>query len=236
MPLLHASSPAHGAHEVIVNSPRPLQALSELSAEELSTTLAGWAARIGHHMANRQVAYAHLCVNEGKAAGASLPHTHAQLYVLPFVPSLIARERERSRAYFEQTQGRSLAEDVLADEVRAGERVVALDDDAALLCPFASPTPYRMYVVPRRPEPRFEESAHRGAAMLHTAFEKLSAAVGGSPPLNLWIRTAPHDADHFSWRIEIAPRLGQPAGFELGTGVNINVVPPEDAAVSLREA
>jgi UDPglucose--hexose-1-phosphate uridylyltransferase len=236
MPQLLSSSPAYGEHEVIVNSPDPVQSLGELSREQLDAALAGWATRIGFHTARPEVAYAHLCVNEGIAAGASLPHTHAQLYVLPWVPALIARERERTRAYFEHTQGRSLAEDVLAEEVRGAERIIAIDDDAVLISPYAAATPYRLYVVPRRPEARFEDSESRGVGMLFTAFAALREALGGNPPLNLWVRTAPRGVDTFGWRIEIAPRLGQPAGFELGTGVNINVVPPEDAARNLREA
>ena len=76
--------------------------------------------------------------------------------------------------------------------------------------------------------------------MLHTALKALAAVIdfgeGAAPPLNIWIRTAPHGAQGYSWRIEIAPRLGQPAGFELGTGVGINAVAPEDAAGQLRGA
>lgn len=234
--LLDASAPAYGEHEVIVNSPRQIQSLSELSADELELALAGWAARIAHHAANPAVAYPHLCVNEGKAAGASLPHSHAQLYVLPFVPAAVARERERMRSYFEQTQGRSLMEDLLADEARAGERIVAIDDNAALLAPYAAGTPYRLWVLPRGREEQFELSEHRGATMLHTAFTALRAALGATPPLNMWVRTAPRDSEGFGWRIEIAPRIGQPAGMELGTGVNINAVPPEAVAAILRDA
>ena len=93
-------------------------------------------------------------------------------------------------------------------------------------------------IIPRKPESRFEESSSRGTAMLHTALKALAGAIdfgdGAAPPLNIWIRTAPRGAQGYSWRIEIAPRLGQPAGFELGTGVGINPVAPEDAAEQLR--
>lgn len=235
-PALLVSGPAYGLHEVIVNSPRPVQSLAELEPDELKAAVDGWASRMRHHRENPAVAYAHVCVNEGKAAGASLPHTHAQLYVLPFVPALVARERERMRFYHEQTQGRSLMEDLLAEEVRLAERLVAIDDDAALVSPFAAATPYRLWVLPRRREAQFETSEHRGVNMLHTALRALRAAIGGTPALNLWVRTAPPDAEGFGWRIEIAPRLGQPAGMELGTGVYINSVPPEAAAANLRAA
>ena len=56
------------------------------------------------------------------------------------------------------------------------------------------------------------------------------------PPLNLWVRTAPRGAEHFCWRIDVLPRLTHLAGLELGTGVHLCVVAPEQAAAELREA
>jgi UDPglucose--hexose-1-phosphate uridylyltransferase len=56
------------------------------------------------------------------------------------------------------------------------------------------------------------------------------------PQFNLWVRTAPHGAEEFGWHVDILPRLTTPAGFELGTGVQINVYPPERAAADLRRA
>lgn len=232
MPDLLVSGPAEGSHEVIVNSPRQVSALAELGDDELDAALTAWALRLEAHAA---APYAHLAVNEGASAGSTLPHTHAQIWALPFVPQPVARERERMRAYFEHTQGRSLIEDLLVEEIRGGHRLIAIDDDAALIAPFASASPYRMAIIPRRPERSFHESAHRGSRMLAAALKSLAGIFGASPPLNLWVRTAPPDAESFTWRIEIAPRIVQPAGFELGTGVGINPIAPEHAAAALRE-
>jgi UDPglucose--hexose-1-phosphate uridylyltransferase len=55
------------------------------------------------------------------------------------------------------------------------------------------------------------------------------------PPLNLWLRTAPSGAEHFCWRIDVLPKLTQLAGLEIGTGVHLNVLPPERAAAALRD-
>ena len=57
----------------------------------------------------RGAAYVHLLVNERAEGGASLPHTHAQLYALDFVPAQVARERERFGAYAVQHDGRQPA-------------------------------------------------------------------------------------------------------------------------------
>jgi UDPglucose--hexose-1-phosphate uridylyltransferase len=175
-------------------------------------------------------------VNEGREAGASLPHTHAQLYALPFVPAAVARERERFTAYSDRTQGRNLLEDLLQEEVRRRERVVAIDSEAVAICPFGALVPFHMQVIPRRPAPRFSDDGPLGARLLHEALSRLGAALGGLPPLNMWVRTAPRDAERFCWRIDIMPRLAQLAGLEIGTGVHLNVLAPEDAAQRLRAA
>jgi UDPglucose--hexose-1-phosphate uridylyltransferase len=217
---------------VIVNAPEHVTAMSELSEERFAGAVETWRERMRAHS---EASYVQLVLNEGAGAGASLPHTHAQLYALPFVPAAVARERERFGAYRERTGGSGLLSDVLVEEVRRRERLVAIDDEAALVCPWASRSPFELRVVPRREAPRFEDDAG-GAAMLRTALRALAQRFGSPPELNLWVRTAPRGAEHFHWHVDIAPRLTVKAGFELGTGVDINTYPPERAAADLREA
>jgi len=222
-----------GAHEVIVNSPRPVEALSQLDAQELALALEVWRTRMRAHP---QAACLHLFVNEGERGGATRAHTHAQLLALDFVPALIARERERFGAYAAQTMGQQLLDDIVSEEVRRRERIVAIDDEAVLLSPYAATLPYQLMLVPRRPRMRFEDDGPTGAALLHDALGRLARRFEEGPPLNLWIRTAPRGAEHFCWRIDIVPRLNAIAGLELGSGLHLNSVTPEQAAAELREA
>jgi UDPglucose--hexose-1-phosphate uridylyltransferase len=231
-PDLFSSRPALGAHEVIVNSPAHVTAMAELSEEQFAVAVASWRERMRAH---GDAPYVQLIVNEGGGAGASLEHTHAQLYALPFVPAAIARERERVGAYAERTAGSGLLSDVLVEEVRRAERLVAIDEEAALICPWASRSPFELRVIPRRESASFAED-ESGAAMIRTAMRVLAERFDGPPELNLWVRTAPRGGDRFHWHVDIAPRLTIKAGFELGTGVDINVYPPERAAGDLREA
>jgi UDPglucose--hexose-1-phosphate uridylyltransferase len=232
-PDLFASRPAAGAHEVIVNAPVAVGSLAELPPDQVEVAMGAWRDRMRAHAG---AAYVHLIVNEGREAGASLPHTHAQLYALPFVPAAVARERERFTAYSDRTQGRNLLEDLLQEEVRRAERIVAIDSEAVAIAPFASRVPFQVQIVPRRPRARFEDDGPLGAALLRGVLTRLGHVLGALPPLNLWVRTAPAGADYFCWRIDILPRLTHLAGLELGTGVNLNIVPPELAAAKLREA
>jgi UDPglucose--hexose-1-phosphate uridylyltransferase len=231
-PDLFWSGPAAGAHEVIVNAPDPVGALAELSAEQVATAMEVWRERMRAHPA---AAYVHVIVNERREAGASLPHTHAQLYALEFVPAAVARERERFGAYATRTMGSNLLADVVQEEVRRRERVVAIDSDAVLMAAYAGRVPFQLMLAPRVPRARFEDDGPLGAAMLHDALRRLARRLGASPPLNLWVRTAPRGAEHFCWRIDILPRLTHLAGLELGAGLHLNVVPPERAAAELRE-
>jgi UDPglucose--hexose-1-phosphate uridylyltransferase len=105
-----------------------------------------------------------------------------------------------------------------------------------LICPWASRSPFEVRVVPRTAAPSFESGGGAGTAMLREALARLAAVFGTLPQLNLWIRTAPRGTEEFCWHIDVVPRLTTRAGFELGTGVEINVYPPEKAAADLREA
>ena len=233
-PDLFRAVPAEGAHEVIVSAPRHATALAELTGDEFAAAVAGWRERMRAHAVG--ASYVHLIVNEGRDAGASLEHSHAQLYALRFVPAEIARERERAGAYHQRTMGGHLLADVAVDEVRRRERLVAIDDDAMLICPWASRSPFEMRVIPRRAAPAFERDGEVGTAMLRQAVLRLAKAFGRPPQLNLWVRTAPWGVEEFGWHVDVVPRLTLRAGFELGTGVDINVYPPDRAAADLREA
>jgi UDPglucose--hexose-1-phosphate uridylyltransferase len=228
---LFAARPANGAHEVIVNAPDAVTSMADLAPTQVEVAMEVWRTRMRAHAG---AACVHLLVNEGREGGASLPHTHAQLYALDFVPAMVARERERFGAYAARTMGGNLLGDLVQEEVRRRERVVAVDGEAVLVAPYASWLPFQLMIAPRRPRTRFEDPGPLGAALLHEALNRLRRRLGATPPLNLWVRTAPRGADHFCWRIDILPRLTHLAGLELGTGVHLCVVAPEQAAAELR--
>jgi UDPglucose--hexose-1-phosphate uridylyltransferase len=232
-PDLFWAAPARGSHEVIINAPDPVTSLSELTVEQVVAAAEVWRARMRHHS---DAAYVHLIVNERREGGASLPHTHAQLYALDFVPAAVARERERFGAYATRTMGSNLLGDLVQEEVRQRERIVAIDEDTVLMAPYGARVPFQLLIAPRSPRARYDDEGPTGAAMLHGALSRLARRLGSSPPLNLWVRTAPRGAEYFCWRIDILPRLTHLAGLELGAGIHLNIVSPEQVAAELRDA
>jgi UDPglucose--hexose-1-phosphate uridylyltransferase len=223
-PELFATRPGAGIVEEIATPP-----LLGLDVDGLAATLETWRTRMRAHA---DAPFRHLAVDE--AVGSSV---RTRLYVLPFVPAAIARERERFTAYHDRTQGRNLLEDLLTEEVRNRERIVAIDREAIAICPFAAAVPFHVQVVPRHPVTRFEDDGPLGATALHEALTRIDAALeGGLTGFSLWVRTAPSGADSFCWRIDLLPRRDGPGALELGSGVWINGLSPEQAAERLRAA
>jgi UDPglucose--hexose-1-phosphate uridylyltransferase len=153
--------------------------------------------------------YVHALVNEGREAGSSLPHTHSQLAWFSEQPPVPASER-----------GLSLD----------GEPVLERDG-LVVLCPWASRVPYELVIAPSEPERDAFRSDRLGTALalLGESVRRIHA-VAGVVPLNAWL----HDTEH--WHLEVLPRTTALAGIELGAGVYLNALPPEEAARALREA
>jgi UDPglucose--hexose-1-phosphate uridylyltransferase len=207
------AAPAHGEQKLLRGAPG------------LAATLEGWREQMREC---RNAACLHLA-----ADSASLPA--AWLYALPFVPAEIARERERFGAYATRTMGGNLLGDLLQEEVRKRERVVAIDGEAVLLSAFAARGPYALMLIPRTPRARFEDDGPSGAALLEQALGRLARRLPGTI-IDLWVRTAPQGAEHFCWRIDLLPRQTTAPPLGLGAGIAVNPVTPEQAAAELREA
>ena len=192
-----------------------------------------WRTRMRAHA---DAAFVHLLVNERREGGASLPHTHAQLYALPFVPAAVARERERFTAYATRTMGGNLLADLLQEEVRMRDRDRRdrRRRRAARALRLAAAVPAHA-----RPAPRARPLRGRRADRRRAAARR--AAAPAPPPRRLAAAEPvdPHGAARapttFCWRIDILPRLTHLAGLELGAGTHLCVVAPEVAAQELRD-
>jgi UDPglucose--hexose-1-phosphate uridylyltransferase len=213
-----------GAHEVIVLSPAHDADLGRLSAVAATDVLLALRDRARFHL-DQGLAYAQPFVNRGKDAGASIRHPHAQLVALDFVPP---RVEARMKAFTREAFARDQA------------HVVASAGGVTVWCPRASTSPFLIRVALADGGARFDEIDDDRARAIASALRDTIARVHdvlGEPAYNVVFETAPPDADGpFQWWVDVVPRLGVMAGFELGTGVWVNVVPPADAAAALRDA
>ena len=232
---LFTEAPGGGVHEVVVFSPDHEAGWADLSDSHVELAAAALRERILEHARTPGVRYSQALVNCGREAGASIPHPHGQVLGMPFVPPEIAGEQ----AGFARFSGGCLLCTTAAVEAE-GPRVVHADDGVVVLCPFWSSAPYEMLVVPRAHAVHLHAASPSDAAAvgraLRDALRRLRACVGAVPH-NLVFHSAPFPSTGpYHWHVHVVPKLTTPAGFEFGTGVMVNVVPPETAASHLRAA
>ena len=235
------SAAGFGAHEVIIESPRHVASLSELTDAESELVFRAYRDRIRDLAATGQFQYVQIFKNVGPAAGASLEHVHSQLVALPGVPEVLQQELAASSEYYREHQ-RPLLTSLLESELAAGDRVVAQSANFVAICPYASRFPYETWLAPRHHQPRFEAATDGELAeialLARDVIGRLERAAGITA-YNAFLHTLPFRApqgEHYHWHIEILPRLTKVAGFEWSTGCFINPFSPESAAALLREA
>src|ERR687897_973930 len=227
----NAGPGAKGAHEVVVLSPAHDKSFAQLDTAQATEVLTVLRDRVRHHLGAGH-AFVQVAINQGRAAGASIEHPHAQLVALDLVPPAVAQAVER----FEDS-GRDL---VMADLDAAGDGLRLVDGPVAAWCPRAGSTPYEVRVAARVAGSRFDDTGDPDvqlfAGTTRSVLARLAAA-GGDAPYNLVVHTAPAGASarSFHWYVEVQTRITVPAGFEQGTGILVNTVPPEVAARDLRE-
>jgi len=229
-----------GAHEVIVESPSHKCLLAEQPVDQIQRVLQTAQRRYQDLMRDIRFQTVIIFKNHGEAAGTSLKHPHWQLIATPVVPRLLRMKYSVATYYFDVT-GRSLYSDLLQHELADKSRILATNDDFAALLPYASHVPFETWIFPVHPQSSFgllERERFRALAeILKTVLLKLHRGLE-NPDFNLTIDTVSRgdeSKEYFSWHIRILPRLTTPAGFELGSGMSINTVLPEEAGEYLRK-
>jgi UDPglucose--hexose-1-phosphate uridylyltransferase len=229
-----------GAHEVIIETPQHDVCLATTSTRQVEDVLWAYRQRYLDLKQDPRLKFILFFRNHGRVAGASLAHPHSQLIATPVIPRDIFDEMEGARRY-EQYRDRCVYCDIIQQELDEGSRIVAENSDFIAFEPYASKYPFETWVMPRKHGPSFahilpqEQTAF--ASILHESLLRIRLRLG-NPPYNYTLHTAPCDEDQsalYHWHLEIFPRLTVAAGFEMGTGIYINVTPPEQAAAYLRE-
>lgn len=228
-----------GVHELVIESPDHRISLTDIDGDDAARAIGVMRDRIAVHRRARDLQYALLFKNVGTEAGASIEHTHTQIIGTPVLPMVVERESQVLRRRWRE-QRRCVFCQMVHLEAAEGRRMVLASELFVALCPYASRFPLEVWVMPTSHTPDFDTlpDAHVGplAAFLRDVLGRLEREV--DPPLyNLLLHTAPfrgQGRDSFHWHIEVMPRLVAAAGFEWGSGLHVNPVPPEEAAARLR--
>ena len=230
-----------GHHEVIVEGAAHDRRMAEMSVAEIAAVLEAYHSRCCALRTNPHVAYVLLFKNAGARAGASLVHPHSQLVATPMAPLGLQQRYARAKEHFDAT-GHCLYCDMVKAERDAGVRVVLETERLAVYCPFASSVAYEIWIAPLRHQPSFAGTSLDDRVELARVLQRTLAAMDRAlnlPDFNFVLHTAPvgeEQKPYYLWHLQILPRTSELAGFELGSGIPIHSVTPEDAAARLRSA
>ncbi len=229
-----------GYHEIVVESRLhnvcpALESLDEIELTLQANRIRGMAMQ--HDPRVAQIIY---FKNHGVSAGASLVHPHTQILALPVVPHSIEDRMLTARHHFENH-----AECVYCrmrdEEVREGVRMLAESEHFCAFVPYAALSPFHVWIVPHRHAAAFvdatDDELRDLAWLLRDILQRMYHGLG-DPDYNYIIRSAPkrdREAAYMHWYVSIVPRMTRQAGFELGSGMYINVALPEESARFLRD-
>lgn len=230
-----------GHHEVIIEHPLHNTIIALMDQEDVLNIIKAYKSRYLSLQQDKRVEHIVIFKNHGAAAGTSLEHPHSQLIATPIVPPQARNRVEQAVNYFDVT-GKCIFCHSLEDELSHKKRVVAQTDKFVSFIPYAALSPFMTWIFPRRHMPSFadinDDEMYDLAAHLKMILAKFYYCLD-DPDFNFTIRSIPvHEKgeQYFHWYITVILRINQPAGFELGSGIFINVALPEESAEFLRQA
>jgi len=237
-PFYH-TRPALGGHDIIVvkDDRTNLLTFSPIIWTEILTMMKR---RMEYFRDELHMAASMPIYNYKPAAGASIEHPHAQLFSSSIVPNRLDREVHHAFDSFERHTVCVFCQ-LIQQEQKANQRIVAETDDFIAFTAFAARFPFETWVLPKHHSDHFEnepaETLKKLGAFLTPLMDRFNATLH-DPAMNLFLHTFPNslgEAEFFHWHVEIAPRLSNYGGFEMGGDMVIDVVSPEHAAEFLRD-
>jgi UDPglucose--hexose-1-phosphate uridylyltransferase len=236
---MYSSRSAYGAHEVVIHGPDHNLSLATYPVEQVKEVLRAYKYRYNYHKSQPYGRYIQIIINHGKEAGASLEHSHSQIFAIPLIPEL-PKEQLRGAADYYADKGRCVYCDMIAAEIETGSRMIEKTANFAVFVPYAAILPFETWILPITHRPQFEEISEAEysdlAEILRRTLRRFYYGFE-DPPFNMYIHTSPPGytkLESYHWHMSIIPKFTRIAGFELSTAMWIDVTIPEDAAQFLR--
>jgi len=221
-----------------------------MSIDEVSSVIEVFQNRYAQLKDEKCIKYILLFHNHGELAGASISHPHSQLIALPIIPPDVARSLSGSERFFKKNR-KCVHCAMIAQERREKKRIVFENKYFISVAPYASRVSYEIRIFPKRHESYFEDMLQtKRSAFAEALIDSLAriSKVLGNPNFNFFIHTSPINSinknskieknkkDFYHWHLEILPRTSKWAGVELGTGIEVTAISPEEAAEKLRKS
>lgn len=228
-----------GHHDLIITRNHD-GGFPDLSAKDAATVLQSFRERYLRLLEHKNISYVGMFHNYGKRAGATVYHPHYQILAVSVIPPDIQHSLNGSSRYFHRHK-KCVHCVIIEWERKQKKRIIFENKYAVAFAPYASKVPFEVRIFPKTHYPYFENTplpALNGIAeALRQTLRKIKRAL--DPDYNFFIHTAPVSGKekypHYHWHIEILPKLSSFAGFELQTGMDINVVDPDEAAKFIRK-
>lgn len=235
-PALTLDNPqAYGQQELVIDTPLSNVAFGSLDPDQISTVLRAYRQRSMSIKQNKHIAYVSIFRNDGYEAGASLAHAHSQIIALPIVPPQIVREAEACAHYFDHFQRDPF--DAIIDFERSKQvRVISENEDWIAFCPYASQWQMEAWILSKRTISVLDDCNN---AMLSSAAQLLSpiarALTSTGISYNLIVEQGIHKNQRLTLKVCGRNVVSPWGGLEVGTGMIVNVIPPEAAASWYKE-
>lgn len=203
--------PITDIHEVIIHSPYCDKDIPQLSLSHVELILKAYRQRFNFYKKKGQVM---IFCNYGDFAGASIKHPHSQIVVLPNQINI----------------------DVVVKEPI--QNIIIENSFLTAYCPDFSQWPYEIWVTPKTENKIFGDISDKEIAYLAEILQKMIKKL-----VNIYnkriISPFPFGYNFYiypkeNWYFRIIPRFVHRAGFELGTGLSVNIIDPQEAALSLK--
>ena len=237
---------AAGKCEVICFTDNHGGSFAELSAQRVRVLLEAWSDRVRELSQEPYIHHIAPFENRGEEVGVTLFHPHGQIYAYSYLPPRVQKMLAVAKLHRENT-GRVLFDDVVARELKDGERIVAQNAHWVAFVPYAARYPFEIHVAPKQPVADLAGlSPEQSDAFPEIALEVMRRLDGVFGIAMAYIATwhqAPvregRDLLRLHWQITSVRRapgkLKYLAGSESAMGAFIMDLKPEQSAGQLRD-
>ncbi len=239
---------AKGICEVVIYSPNHNLELHELSISHISKVIKAWINRLKQLSQDKEIKYVYIFENRGRLIGVTLDHPHGQIYAFPYIPPLIKKELENSRAFFERNKSCLFCEILSWIKRKHNELVVYENEDFIIFLPYWAHLPLETHIYPKDHISSLDKFSEHQIINLAKALKviryKYDKLFGFKLPFMMAFHQSPVNAGNFEFyhfHIEFYPlhrakdKIKYLAGVEIGAGTFINPSLPENYAKILRE-